>query len=312
MGLLTCGELLKIFSEFLTSEKGYSQSTYRCYRHDLTEFIGIAAEQCMRLDASLANPAAIRPDQIDSLMIRGYLTVLHTKKNRKSTIARKLSAVRSFFNFLVKHGFLRSSPAQQVMTPKQDRHMPAYLSVDDMLRMLDGISESALLSLRNRAMFETMYSSGLRVSELAGMNVFDVDFSGGMIRVVGKGNKERRVPIGGQALSAIRAYREQLKRETGIDADTDAPLFLNKHGGRLTTRSMARILARVARKCGIPVPVSPHALRHSFATHMLDAGADLKVVQELLGHESLATTQKYTHVSISRLMEAYDKAHPRR
>lgn len=311
MGVPTCGDLLKMFSEFLVSEKGYSQSTYRCYRHDLTEFIDIVAQQCMRLDASLVHPAAIRPDQIDALMIRGYLTVLH-KKNEKSTIARKLSAVRSFFNFLVKHGFLRSSPAQQVMTPKQARHIPTYLSVDDMLRMLDGISEGTLLSLRNRAMFETMYSSGLRVSELAGMNVFDVDFSGGMIRVVGKGNKERRVPIGGHALAAIRVYREQLKRETGIDTDTDAPLFLNKHGERLTTRSMARILSQIARKCGILVPVSPHALRHSFATHMLDAGADLKVVQELLGHESLATTQKYTHVSISRLMEAYDKAHPRR
>lgn len=266
----------------------------------------------MRLDASLSDPAAIRPDQIDPLMIRGYLTALHTKKNKKSTIARKLSAVRSFFNFLVKHGFLQSSPAQQVMTPKQARHIPVYLSVDDMFRMLDTISDGALPSLRNRAMFETIYSSGLRVSELAGMNVFDVDFSGGMIRVVGKGNKERRVPIGRKALSAVSAYREQLKRETGTGMDTDAPLFLNKRGGRLTTRSMARILAQVARQCGIPVPVSPHALRHSFATHMLDAGADLKAVQELLGHESLATTQKYTHVSISRLMEVYDKAHPRR
>ena len=312
MGSPTCGDLLKTFSEFLVSEKGYSKSTYRCYRHDLTEFIGIAAEQCMRLDTSLSRSSAIRPDQIDSLMIRGYLTVLHKKKNRKSTIARKLSAVRSFFNFLVKRGFLRSSPAQQVITPKQSRHIPVYLSVDDMLRMLDSISEGSLLSSRNRAMFETMYSSGLRVSELAGMNVFDVDFTGGMVRVVGKGNKERRVPIGKHALVAIRAYREQLKRETGIGTNDDAPLFLNKNGGRLTTRSMARILGQIARKCGIPVPVSPHALRHSFATHLLDAGADLKVVQELLGHESLATTQRYTHLSISRLMEAYDKAHPRR
>jgi integrase/recombinase XerC len=312
MGTPTCGDLLKIFSEFLVSEKGYSKSTYRCYRHDLTEFIAIAAEQSMRLDTSLSHPSAIRPDQIDALTIRGYLTVLHKKKNKKSTIARKLSAVRSFFNFIVKRGFLQSSPAQQVMTPKQARHIPAYLSVDDMFRMLDSISEGTLLSLRNRAMFETMYSSGLRVSELAGMNVFDVDFSGGMIRVVGKGNKERRVPIGSHALSAIRAYREELKKKTGTGTETDVPLFLNKHGGRLTTRSMARILEQVARKCGIQVPVSPHALRHSFATHMLDAGADLKAVQELLGHESLATTQKYTHLSISRLMEAYDKAHPRK
>lgn len=308
----TCGELLKMFSEYLVSEKGYSKSTRRCYRHDLFEFFSLTAERLMHLDGFAAQPLSMRPDQIDALMIRGYLTTLHAKRNKKSTIARKLSAVRSFFNFLVKRGFLRSSPAGQVMTPKQARHIPVYLSVDDMFRMLDGIAKDTLLSLRNRAMFETMYSSGLRVSEVAGMNVFDIDFSGGMVRVVGKGSKERRIPIGRHALAAVRDYRERLERETGIGTEMNAPLFLNKQGGRLTTRSMARILGQAARKCGIPTPVSPHALRHSFATHMLDAGADLKAVQELLGHESLATTQKYTHVSIGRLMEAYDKAHPRR
>jgi integrase/recombinase XerC len=161
-------------------------------------------------------------------------------------------------------------------------------------------------------MFETIYSSGLRVSELAGMNVGDVDVSDGMIRVVGKGDKERRVPIGRYARATIEAYRKRLLKEMGIGMDIGMPLFLNKYGKRLTTRSMARILEKIARQCGIAVPISPHALRHSFATHMLDAGADLKVVQELLGHESLATTQKYTHVSIARLMETYDKAHPRK
>ena len=307
----SCRDLMNTFAEFLVSEKGYSRSTCRCYRHDLTEFISIASNQLKHFGAVEACSETVRPDQISSLVIRGYLTVLH-KRNKKSTIARKLSAVRSFFTYLVKHGFLANSPAQQVTTPKQPRHIPVYLSVEDMLRLLDGIREDTLSALRNRAMFETMYSSGLRVSELAGMNVFDVDFSGGMIRVVGKGNKERRIPIGRHALEAIRSYRMRLNTETGIGTDSNAPLFLNKYQTRLTTRSMARILAQVARICGIPVQVSPHALRHSFATHMLDAGADLKVVQELLGHESLATTQKYTHVSIGRLMEAYDKAHPRR
>lgn len=311
MGIPTCGELLKTFSEFLLSEKGYSKSTCRCYHHDLTEFIDIVTRQRMRFDTSVTESSAIRPDQIDALMIRGYLTVLH-KRNKKSTIARKLSAVRSFFKYLVKHGHLSNSPAEQVMTPKQSRTIPAYLSVDDMLRMLDGIQEDTLASLRNRAMFETMYSCGLRVSELAGMNVMDVEFSEGLVRVVGKGDKERRVPIGRHALRAIEAYRNRLAQETGIGMENNTPMFLNKNQGRLTTRSMARILEKTARQCGIAVPVSPHALRHSFATHMLDAGADLKVVQELLGHKSLSTTQKYTHVSISRLMEAYDKAHPRR
>jgi integrase/recombinase XerC len=305
----TCDEFLNMFLEFLASEKGYSRNTCRGYRHDIGEFVHIVA----RMGGGTATEArkALAPGQITVLMIRGYLTALH-KKNSKATIARKLSAVRSFFKYLVKHGFLQNSPAEQVMTPKQSRHIPVYLSVDEMLRMLDGISVDTLFGARDRAMFETIYSSGLRVSELAGMNVADVDFSGGMIRVVGKGDKERRVPVGGHALAAIEAYRKRLAGETGIGMDPEGALFLNKYGNRLTTRSMARILEKIARQCGIPVPVSPHALRHSFATHMLDAGADLKVVQELLGHESLATTQKYTHVSISRLMEMYDKAHPRK
>jgi integrase/recombinase XerC len=277
----------------------------------LHEFAHIVARKGTGLDTPPENPLDIRPEQVTVLTIRGYLTALH-KKNNKATIARKLSALRSFFKYLVKHGFLQNSPAEQVMTPKQARHIPVYLSVDEMLRMLDGIAEDTLFGSRDRAMFETIYSSGLRVSELAGMNVADVDFAGGMIRVVGKGNKERRVPIGRHALSAIENYRKRLGKESGFGSVPDSPLFLNKYGTRLTTRSMARILEKIARRCGIAVPVSPHALRHSFATHMLDAGADLKVVQELLGHESLSTTQKYTHVSISRLMETYDKAHPRK
>jgi integrase/recombinase XerC len=311
MGTGTCDELLNMFLEFLASEKGYSRSTSRCYRHDIGEFFHILARKGMGFETPPETPGDIRPGQITVLMIRGYLTALH-KKNSKATIARKLSAIRSFFKYLVKHGFVQNSPAEQVMTPKQSRHIPVYLSVDEMLRMLDGISVDTLLGTRDRAMFETIYSSGLRVSELAGMNVPDVDFDGGVIRVVGKGNKERRVPIGRHALDAIGAYRKRLARETEIELDPAGPLFLNKFGKRLTTRSMARILEKIARQCGIAVPISPHALRHSFATHMLDAGADLKVVQELLGHESLATTQKYTHVSISRLMETYDKAHPRK
>jgi len=311
MGIDTWNGRLTLFLEFLASEKGYSQSTCRCYRHDLHEFAHIVARKGTGLDTPPENPLDIRPEQVTVLTIRGYLTALH-KKNNKATIARKLSALRSFFKYLVKHGFLQNSPAEQVMTPKQARHIPVYLSVDEMLRMLDGIAEDTLFGSRDRAMFETIYSSGLRVSELAGMNVADVDFAGGMIRVVGKGNKERRVPIGRHALSAIERYRKRLGKESGIGSVPDSPLFLNKYGTRLTTRSMARILEKIARRCGIAVPVSPHALRHSFATHMLDAGADLKVVQELLGHESLSTTQKYTHVSISRLMETYDKAHPRK
>ena len=198
------------------------------------------------------------------------------------------------------------------MTPKQKKSIPVYLPVDDIFRLLDSIRTDTLFDLRNRAIFETLYSSGIRVSELAGMNLFDVDFTKCVIRVLGKGNRERIVPVGRKALNAISDYRKRLQIEAGIQADENTPLFLNKNNGRLTTRSMARILEKTAKECGLLIPVSPHSIRHSFATQMLDAGADLRVVQELLGHKSLSTTQKYTHVSIDRLMEIYDKSHPRR
>jgi integrase/recombinase XerC len=199
-----------------------------------------------------------------------------------------------------------------IVTPKQKKTIPVYLPVDDIFRLLDSIKTDTLAGIRNRAIFETLYSSGIRVSELEGLDVFDVDFEKSLIRVVGKGNKERIVPIGKKAITAIKEYRERLQSEAGIGKDDNTPLFLNKDHGRLTSRSIARILDKTARECGLLIPVSPHALRHTFATHLLDAGADLRVVQELLGHKSLSTTQKYTHVSIDRLMEAYDKAHPRR
>jgi integrase/recombinase XerC len=166
--------------------------------------------------------------------------------------------------------------------------------------------------LRNRAIFETLYSCGIRVSELVGMNVFDVDFAGSVIRVLGKGNKERIVPIGQKALAAIQNYLDQIKNKWGISADHNGPLFLNKNKGRLSARSVGRVLDHLVKACGLLTPVSPHTMRHTFATHMLDAGADLRIVQELLGHKSLSTTQKYTHVSIDRLMETYDRAHPRK
>jgi integrase/recombinase XerC len=181
-----------------------------------------------------------------------------------------------------------------------------------MFRLLDSIKTDTLLGLRNRAMFETLYSCGIRVSELAGLNVFDINFSSRVLRVMGKGGKQRIVPIGDKALVAINFYRKRLEKEKGLQSQENGPLFLNKNNGRLTTRSIARILDKLARACGILIPVSPHALRHTYATHMLDAGADLRIVQELLGHKSLSSTQRYTHVSIDRLMETYDKAHPRK
>lgn len=301
---------IKSFIDSLNSEKGYAANTCRAYSHNLNEFISFVSESYFS-NENQKGADLLKADQINSLMIRGYLGFLY-KKNEKVTIARKLSAARSFFRFLLKHGVILDNPLDLILTPKQKKTIPVYLPVDDVFRLLDSIKTDTLAGIRNRAIFETLYSSGIRVSELEGLNVFDVDFTKCLIRVVGKGNKERIVPTGKKAIAAIKEYRKRLQSEAGIGEDDNTPLFLNKNHGRLTSRSIARILEKTARECGLLIPVSPHALRHTFATHMLDAGADLRVVQELLGHKSLSTTQKYTHVSIDRLMETYDKAHPRR
>jgi integrase/recombinase XerC len=303
--------LIQSFLESLTTEKGFSEHTCRAYRKDLEDFFAIIAELQASAKGHRKRLGSVSLDQIDVMMIRGYLGFLH-RKNKKTTVARKLSAIRSFFNYLVKQGLILENPAELVHTPKQDKTIPAYLSVDDMFRLLDSIQTDTLLGLRNRAIFETIYSCGIRVSELAGMNLSDVDFANTVIKVFGKGRKQRIVPIGQKALEAIKAYRDQLYRDVGLGVAKDGPLFLNKNKTRLSTRSIARILRELVDMIGLFIPVSPHALRHTFATHMLDAGADLRVVQELLGHKSLSTTQKYTHVSIDRLMQTYDKAHPRK
>lgn len=302
-------EQIDLFLQALAAEKGYSANTTRAYGHDLREFADYAAKAPAGADPKASRSIVV--DEIDSLTVRGYLGMLH-RKNEKATIARKLSALRSFFRHLVRHRLTEEDPTATILTPKHIRRMPSYLSVDDMFRLLDRTTEDTLLGRRNRALFEVLYGSGIRVSELTGLNVFDVDFSSGCLRVAGKGGKERIVPVGEKALARIRAYREKLLEKTGIDMQVDGPLFLNKNKGRLSTRSVARILEALVRKCSLAVPISPHGIRHSFATHMLDAGADLRTVQELLGHKSLSTTQKYTHVSIDRLMAAYDRAHPRR
>ncbi len=300
-------EQIDRFLESLASEKGYSANTIRAYAHDLTEFAAYAAEGKGADDG----PGPLAAGDVDALTIRGYLGWLH-RRNAKSTIARKLSALRSLFRHLVKHHRIEDDPTAAILTPKHSRPMPAYLSVDDMFRLLDQATDDTVLGMRNRALFETLYGAGIRVSELTGLNVFDVDFATGCIRVHGKGGRERIVPAGATALERIRAYRQRLHDATGIGTENDGALFLNKNNSRLSARSVGRILDTLIRRCCLEAPVSPHGLRHSFATHLLDAGADLRTVQELLGHKSLSTTQRYTHVSIDRLMAAYDKAHPRR
>jgi integrase/recombinase XerC len=312
-------ELIESFVAALSTVKGYSENTCRAYRRDLLEFYDII--QAIGLidtnEQESKTPSFIGPAAITNIAIRGYLGHLH-QHCKKTTIARKLSAVRSFYRHLIKHGHLQVNPSDAVQTPKQDRPIPTYLPIDDMFRLLDSVKTDTWLGWRNRAMLETLYSTGIRVSELAGLDGDHVDFKGNIIRVRGKGGHERLVPIGNKALKAIKAYRQQVQLDAKYIAakqklaSPDDPLFLNRFYTRLSVRSIARILDKLARECGIVFPVSPHAFRHTFATHMLDAGADLRVVQELLGHKSLSTTQKYTHVSMDRLMEAYDKAHPRK
>jgi integrase/recombinase XerC len=311
-------EMIQSFITVLSTTKGYSKNTCRSYRSDLLEFADIVNRPGLsdKPDQSMSQSNTLPGGGVTGIGIRGYLGYLH-QHCKKSTIARKLSAVRSFYRYLVKHGYIDVNPSDAVQTPKQNQPIPTYLPIDDMFRLLSSVKTDTLLGLRNRAMLETLYSTGIRVSELAGLDVQDIDFHGHVIRVKGKGGHERMVPIGNIALSSIKTYREQIERKNQTSKSPvkkiwEGPLFLNKYNTRLSVRSIGRILDKIARACGIAIPVSPHAFRHTFATHMLDAGADLRVVQELLGHKSLSTTQKYTHVSIDRLMAAYDKAHPRK
>ena len=307
--------LVQQFIDFLSLEKGYAVNTCRAYSRDLEDFLAYFMNNRalpMTMEDDGTDLDATDMDAVSSLVIRGYLGHLHKQKIQKSSIARKISSIRTFFKFLEKHGVISKNPAESVLTPKQDKPVPAYLTVDQVFQLLDSIDTKSLAGKRNRAILETMYSAGIRVSELVGLDVPDVDFSGKSIRVLGKGNKERLVPIGQPALGAIQNYREALHIQKRLTNGDQGPLFLNKNMGRLTSRSVARILSKSALEAGLSVPVAPHDLRHSFATHMLDAGLDLRMVQELLGHQQLSTTQKYTHVSIDRLMAAYDNAHPRK
>jgi integrase/recombinase XerC len=292
------------FIEAIRVEKGFSPHTCRAYRKDLEQFHAYLA----RFGKDGEGADELKPD---ALVIRAYLGWLH-KRCKRSTIARKLSCLRSFFKYLVKRGVLESNPADAVLTPKRGQSVPNYLPIDDVFRMLDGVKGDSVLALRNKAILEILYSSGIRVGELVGTDVDHVDFIQGYIRVWGKGNKERRVPVGNKALQCLKVYLKARKTQKGFENTEPSPLFLNKLGGRLSARSVARLVDKVNRQLALMRPISPHGLRHTFATHMLDGGADLRMVQELLGHASLSTTQRYTHVSMDRLMEVYDKAHPRR
>jgi integrase/recombinase XerC len=302
--------LVAEFLAYLKGQKAYSAHTVRGYRIDLGQFRQFLARKQGSHGQDGTGGGALGP--VDMVLMREYLAGLFDRYSR-TTIARKVSSLRAFFRYLETRGLADANPAAEVSTPRLEAPVPTYLPVDDMFRLLDRPGKEDARGLRDRAILEVLYSCGLRVSEAEGLEIGSIDEGERLVRVIGKGNKERVVPIGRQALRAVREYlaaSEGTRRKGGYRAG-EGPLFLNARGKRLSTRSMARVVKREARDTGLQARISPHSLRHTFATHLLDGGADLRSVQELLGHASLSTTQKYTHVTLDRLMEVYDKAHPR-
>ena len=290
------------FIKWLTDEKGYSRHTIINYERDLQEFAGVAGRE-------------VDVKAIDARIIRDYVYSLNIK-NKSSSVARKLSALRTFFKFLEQESLVQQNPMGSISMPKQEQHIPVFLSVDEVFALLEAPGSENTFGARDSAILELLYSTGIRVSELVGCNMASLDFDNEMVRVRGKGNRERLVPMGEPAIKALRIYfaqRDELLRnrlQQGKKIDRDA-VFINSRGSRITTRSVERLIAEYGRKAGIDKPVTPHVLRHSFATHLLEMGADMRSVQELLGHASLSTTQKYTHLDMMHLMRVYDKAHPK-
>jgi integrase/recombinase XerC len=279
------------FLRYLEVEKGVSAHTLRAYRKDLEVFYGAV------------NTA---PENIDVIDVRGFIAGQIKQGLNKTTVSRRLSSIRSFFKFLYREGFIRSNPAKLVSNPKLQKLLPRFLSVDDVFSLVEQPEGIGFLPARDRAILELLYSSGLRVSELAGLNTDEVNTKEHLVKVRGKGKKERIVPVGTKAMDVLKTYLI----ERFLMKSKEKALFLNRLGTRLTDRGVRRIVVKYAKRMAINTRVGPHILRHTFASHLLQGGADLRVIQELLGHSSLSTTQKYTHLDITHLMDIYDKAHP--
>jgi integrase/recombinase XerC len=289
---------LSKFLDFLKYEKNASPHTISGYRRDLLQFKNYLKNKQLNLE------------QADNIVIRGFLAVLYEKKVKKSTSSRKLAAIRSFYQFCIQRKWMADNPAKIVATPKQEKTVPSFLTEKEMAEFLDFPRSGKVLDLRDNAMLELLYASGIRVSELIGLNFEDLNFEERLIRVKGKGKKERMIPFGKTAEERLRIYisRRMMINKGKIDEEA---LFLNYRGQRLSTRSVERTVSFYIQRSAVRRKISPHSLRHSFASHLLSRGADLRVIQELLGHESLATTQKYTHMDLRHLLEVYKKSHPR-
>ncbi len=284
------------FLAYLQTERNASPHTLAAYRSDLAQMLTFALHD---------KGETVSAHDIDHLFLRRHLAGL-SKGAKKSSIGRKLAAIRSFFRFLLRRGIIAKNPAELIATPKKEQRLPFHLDIDQATTLMESPANGDKHALRDRAILELLYSSGLRVSELTALNFTELDLTGGMVRVTGKGGKERIVPVGCRAQAALEEYLDQRENKTGKGA-----VFLNTRGERINRRSVARIIDTHVMQLAAFKRISPHTLRHTFATHMLEGGADLRAIQELLGHASLSTTQKYTHVSIDRLMEVYDKAHPK-
>jgi len=306
---------LKAFLEHLRLNENASAHTVRAYDSDLSQYLVFLASHLDRRVSDLG------PADLDHLNARAFLGDRHKRGNSKSSAARKLSAIRAFGRYLRREGLIEGDPAALVGTPKREQRIPSHLAVDEMSKLLDTPDTTDPLGRRDKAILELFYASGLRLSELVGLDLDDVNLSGRVVRVLGKGRKERIVPFNRSAADALRAWlgdraaiapsalrRGKDVRPRGRPRD---PLFLNYQGGRLSTRSVDKLVRRYVAACSTRYGISPHALRHSFATHLLEAGADLRAIQELLGHARLSTTQRYTHVNAAQLIETYRKAHPK-
>lgn len=337
---MTTIPITQSFSEYLTDERHFSPYTARCYGADLRQFIeylcedtGIALDQAaeeMAFKSRTADGSNIagqidRPTittticNADADLIRGFLGFLGEQSYSPATMARKIATLRSFYKWGNRLGYTTTNPMPLIRTPRQSKRLPKAITIEQIERLLAAPSDTDVLGRRDKAMLETLYSTGIRVSELVGLNHDDLDFENEAMHVRGKGRKERIVPLGSHALGAIRNYIELMASDVKFApiwsaraaGEESLSLFLNKHGSRLSSRSVRRKLDKYLRAVGLDPTISPHTLRHSFATHLLDNGADLRSVQELLGHQSLSTTQVYTHLSTARVENAYNDAHPR-
>jgi tyrosine recombinase XerC len=286
------------FLAYLEHEKNASPHTIAAYARDLGQVAAYLKER------------EIRWDKAGNIVLRGFLAELHEKKRQKTTIGRKLAALRSFYDFCLRRKYISENPAKVLARPRQDKRVPSFLSEDETAALLDLPRGGGALARRDRAILEFFYATGMRVSELVGVETGDIHFGERLVRVRGKGKKERLVPFGGKALEALQDYRGA-RAVLARGGDGGEAFFLNYRGGRLTTRSVQRMVHKYIRRTAVARKISPHSLRHSFASHLLGRGADLRVIQELLGHASLSTTQKYTHVDLKQLLSVYKKSHPR-